>query len=264
LRTLKMSVMSKKRINLDAVSTNPPENLSKKEIQSEISRLGNQLAEIQHKLFAQEKYALLVILQGMDASGKDGAVRNVFSKVNPAGCRVKSFSVPTELEAKHDFLWRVHNVCPERGMIKVFNRSHYEDILVPTVQKYATPEQIDQRIQSINCFETLLIQNHTIVLKYFLHVSKDEQRERIQKRISEPTKRWKYEESDIHATNQRSEYINLYERIFEECTVVPWRIVPSDKKWYRNFYILSTLIEELNKYDIHYPKIKRDDMIGGF
>lgn len=256
--------MLKKRMDLNTVSTNPPENLSKNELQKNISRLGNQLAEIQHKLFAQEKYALLVILQGMDASGKDGAVRNVFSKVNPAGCRVKSFSVPTKLEAKHDFLWRVHNVCPERGMIKVFNRSHYEDILVPTFKKYATPEQIDQRIQSINCFETLLIQNNTIVLKYFLHVSEDEQRDRIQKRISEPTKRWKYEESDILATNQRGEYLSVYERIFEECSVVPWRIVPSDKKWYRNYYILKTLIEELNKYDIDYPVIKKGDMAGRF
>lgn len=256
--------MSKHSIYLKSVSTNPPESVSKNEIQAEIRRLGNELAAIQHKLFAQKEYALLVIFQGMDASGKDGAVRNVFSKVNPAGCRVKSFSVPTELEANHDFLWRVHQVCPERGMIKVFNRSHYEDILVPTVENYATPEQIKQRIQAINCFETLLIQNHTIVIKYFLHVSEDEQRERIQKRITEPTKRWKYEESDINAANQRSEYIKVYERILKECTVVPWRVVPADKKWYRNYFILDSLIKELNGYDIHYPKIKLGDLAGEF
>lgn len=253
--------MSNKTTHLNSISTNPPENVSKKEIQSEIRRLGNELAEIQQKLFAQKEYALLVIFQGMDASGKDGAVRNVFSKVNPAGCRVKSFSVPTELEDSHDFLWRVHNVCPERGMIKVFNRSHYEDILVPTVQNYATPEQINQRIKAINCFETLLIQNHTIILKYFLHVSEDEQKERIQERITEPTKRWKYEESDIHASNQRSEYLSIYERILKDCTVAPWQIVPSDKKWYRNYFILNSLVKELNNYDIHYPKIKLDDLI---
>ncbi len=252
--------MSKNTIHLDTVPTNPPESISKKEIQFEIRRLGNELEEIQQKLFAQKKYALLVVFQGMDASGKDGAVRNVFSKVNPAGCRVKSFSVPTELEASHDFLWRVHQVCPERGMIKVFNRSHYEDILVPTVENYATPEQINQRIKAINCFETLLIQNHTIILKYFLHVSEDEQRERIQKRITEPTKRWKYEESDINAAKLRSEYLKVYERILKECTVAPWSIVPSDKKWYRNYFILNSLIKELNNYDIHYPKIKMDDL----
>lgn len=252
--------MSNNSLDLNSVSTNPPKSTSKKEIQTEIRRLGDELAEIQRRLFAQKEYALLVIFQGMDASGKDGAVRNVFSKVNPAGCRVKSFSVPTELEASHDFLWRVHNVCPERGMIKVFNRSHYEDILVPTVENYATPEQIDQRIKAINCFETLLIQNHTIVLKYFLHVSEDEQKERIQKRISEPTKRWKYEESDSLASKQRAEYLQVYERILKECTVVPWQIVPSDKKWYRNYFILNSLIKELNRYDIHYPKIKLDEL----
>ena len=255
--------MSNNSLDLNSVSTNPPKSTSKKEIQTEIRRLGDELAEIQRRLFAQKEYALLVIFQGMDASGKDGAVRNVFSKVNPAGCRVKSFSVPTELEASHDFLWRVHNVCPERGMIKVFNRSHYEDILVPTVENYATPEQIDQRIKAINCFETLLIQNHTIVLKYFLHVSEDEQKERIQKRISEPTKRWKYEESDSLASKQRAEYLQVYERILKECTVVPWQIVPSDKKWYRNYFILNSLIKELNRYDIHYPKIKLDELNFG-
>lgn len=254
--------MTDKHIDLKIISTNPPESVSKKEIQSEIRRLGNELAEIQQKLFAQKKYGLLVIFQGMDASGKDGAVRNVFSKVNPAGCRVKSFTVPTELEASHDFLWRVHQVCPERGMIKVFNRSHYEDILVPTVENYATPEQINQRIKAINCFETLLIQNHTIVIKYFLHVSEDEQRARIQKRITEPTKRWKYEESDINSTNLRSEYLNVYERILKECTVAPWRIVPSDKKWYRNYFILDSLIRELNSYHIQYPIIKMDEITG--
>lgn len=252
--------MSKMTLHLNSVSTNPPDSLSKKEILSEIRGLGNKLAEVQRKLFAQKEYALLVIFQGMDASGKDGAVRNVFSKVNPAGCRVKSFSVPTELEASHDFLWRVHNVCPERGMIKVFNRSHYEDILVPTVENYATPEQINQRIKAINCFETLLIQNQTIILKYFLHVSEDEQKERIQKRITEPTKRWKYEESDSHASKQRSEYLQVYERILKECTVVPWQIVPADKKWYRNYFILDSLIKELNNYDIHYPKINLDEL----
>lgn len=252
--------MSKNTFHLDTVSTNPPESVSKNEILSETQRLGNELAEIQQKLFAQKNFALLVVFQGMDASGKDGAVRNVFSKVNPAGCRVKSFSVPTELEASHDYLWRVHYECPERGMIKVFNRSHYEDILVPTVENYATPEQINQRIKAINCFETLLIQNHTIVIKYFLHVSEAEQSDRIQKRITEPTKRWKYEESDLNASKQRSEYLRVYERILDECTVVPWRIVPSDKKWYRNYFILDSMIKELNNYDIHYPKININEL----
>lgn len=254
--------MTLKHINLNTISTNPPDSFSKKETNAESRILGTELAELQRKLFAQEKYALLVIFQGMDASGKDGAVRNVFSKVNPAGCRVTSFSVPTRLEAKHDFLWRVHHVCPERGMIKVFNRSHYEDILVPTVENYATPEEIDQRIEAINCFERLLLNSSTIILKYFLHVSEEEQISRIKKRKIQPNKRWKYEESDVRATQQREHYLQVYERIFKECDVEPWHIVPADKKWYRNYYVLKTLMGKLNSYDIDYPKINMDELKG--
>ena len=248
---------------LRSFTTEPPDSFSKNSTNVLSNKLADQLADLQRKLFAQEKYALLVILQGMDASGKDGAVRNVFSRVNPAGCRVKSFTVPTEIERKHDFLWRVHMVCPEWGMIKVFNRSHYEDILVPTVENYATPEQIDQRIEAINCFERLLVNNNTIVMKYYLHISEQEQIARIRKRKTQPNKRWKYEESDVRATRQRVEYLNVYERIFKECTVVPWHIVPADKKWYRNYFILKTLMEELNKYDIDYPKIHMSALAGG-
>lgn len=254
--------MPQQIIDLNTVSTNPPDSFSKNQTNNRSQKLGNELAELQQKLFAQEKYSLLVILQGMDASGKDGAVRNVFSKVNPAGCRVTSFSVPTELEAKHDFLWRIHLVCPEKGMIKVFNRSHYEDILVPSVENYATAEQIDQRIEAINCFERLLVNNDTIILKYFLHVSEEEQISRIKRRKFQPNKRWKYEESDVTATQQRSEYLQVYERILTECTVEPWHIVPADKKWYRNYYILKTLMDKLNGYDIDYPKIKMTDLKG--
>ena len=254
--------MKSKQIDLNSISTNPPDSYSKKETNTESRKLGTELAELQRKLFAQEKYALLVIFQGMDASGKDGAVRNVFSKVNPAGCRVTSFSVPTALEAKHDFLWRVHNVCPERGMIKVFNRSHYEDVLVPTVEDYATPDEIDQRIEAINCFERLLINNNTIILKYFLHVSEGEQISRIKKRKIQPNKRWKYEESDVRATQQREHYLQVYERIFKECDVEPWHIVPADKKWYRNYYVLQTLMDKLKDYDIDYPQIKMEELKG--
>lgn len=255
--------MITEQINLRSFTTEPPDSFSKKTTNIITNKLANQLADLQRKLHAQEKFALLIVLQGMDASGKDGAVRNVFSRVNPAGCRVQSFKVPTEIERKHDFLWRVHMVCPEWGMIKVFNRSHYEDILVPAVENYATPKQIDQRIEAINCFETLLSNNNTIIMKYYLHISEEEQIARIRKRKLQPNKRWKYEESDVRATKQREDYLNVYERLLKECSVVPWHIVPSDKKWYRNYYILKTLLDKLSTYDIDYPKIQMSALKGG-
>lgn len=255
--------MHKNAVDLRSLPTEPLETLTKKDANVITNKLASELADVQRKLHAQEKYALLVVLQGLDASGKDGAVRNVFSRVNPAGCRVQSFKVPTEIERKHDFLWRVHMVCPEWGMIKVFNRSHYEDILVPSVEKYATPKQIDQRIEAINCFERLLINNNTIILKYYLHISEEEQIARIKKRKMQPNKRWKYEESDVRATRQREEYLNVYERLLKECTVAPWHIVPADKKWYRNYYILKTIMDKLNQYDIDYPEIHMSALVGG-
>ncbi|TVQ66016.1 MAG: polyphosphate kinase [Balneolaceae bacterium] len=255
--------MSEPFKSLSLYSANPPENLTKGDLKREISTLSDQLAETQRKLHAQKKYALLIVLQGMDASGKDGAVRNVFSRVNPAGCRVTSFKVPTALEMKHDFLWRVHQVCPEWGMIKVFNRSHYEDVLVPTVEGYATPEQIDQRIESINCFEKLLVNNRTILMKFYLHISEEEQIERIRRRKLQPNKRWKYEASDVRATQQRKQYLEVYERLFRECNAEPWQIVPSDKKWYRNYFILKAITDKLSRYDIDYPEIEMHSLKGG-
>jgi PPK2 family polyphosphate:nucleotide phosphotransferase len=249
-------------IDLRSLPSEPPDSFTKKNTNVLINKLATDLADLQRKLHAQEKYALLVVLQGLDASGKDGAVRNVFSRVNPAGCRVQSFKVPTEIERKHDFLWRVHMVCPEWGMIKVFNRSHYEDILVPSVEKYATPEQIDQRIEAINCFERLLINNNTIILKFYLHISEEEQIARIKKRKMQPNKRWKYEESDVRATRQREDYLDVYERLLKECTVEPWHIVPADKKWYRNYFILKTIMDKLNSYDIDYPEIHMSALTG--
>lgn len=249
--------------SLSDYPTAPPDELTKGDVKRDVSKMSDELAELQRKLHAQERYALLIVLQGMDASGKDGAVRNVFSRVNPAGCRVTSFKVPTALEAKHDFLWRVHQVCPEWGMIKVFNRSHYEDVLVPSVEGYATAEQIDQRIEAINCFEKLLINNRTILMKFYLHISEEEQVERIRRRKLQPNKRWKYEASDVRATQQRTHYLNVYERLFKECSVEPWQIVPADKKWYRNYFILKAIMEKLSGYDINYPEIEMSTLKGG-
>lgn len=249
--------MAKKSFSpaLHKVSSLPPTDVSESEIRQLLPQRIKKLAEIQDKLYAQKKYAVLVIFQGMDASGKDGAVKHVFSGVNPAGCKVKSFKVPTEEEASHDFLWRIHRECPERGMIQIFNRSHYEDVLVPFVHKQLDKEAIRERMEAINHFEDLLIKNQTIVFKFYLHVSENEQLNRINERLEKPEKRWKYQASDIIETRHREDYLKIYQKLMKTCQVVPWTIIPSDKNWYKNFLIVETLLQRLQSLDIHYPPV---------
>lgn len=241
--------------SLHKVSSLPPPDVSETEIRQILPQRIKKLAEIQDKLFAQKKYAVLVIFQGMDASGKDGAVKHVFSGVNPAGCKVKSFKVPTEEEVSHDFLWRIHKECPEKGMIQIFNRSHYEDILVPTVHKQLEKSVIYERMKAINHFEDLLVKSQTIIFKFFLHVSEKEQRSRINARLEKPEKRWKYQASDIIETRHRESYLKVYQKLMQTCQVVPWTIIPSDKNWYKNYLIVETLLQRLEPLDIYYPPI---------
>jgi PPK2 family polyphosphate:nucleotide phosphotransferase len=248
-------MMSKSKKTLSAIATEPGEEIDKKTAKEEIEKMKEELAELQQKLYAQGKYSVLIIIQGMDASGKDGAIRQVFSGVNPAGCNVISFKVPTEEEGSHDFLWRVHKVCPAKGMITVFNRSHYEDILVPSVHKLFDAEQIERRYHAINDFEQLLVNNNTIVLKFYLHVSHEAQVERINERKTDPFKKWKYQESDIKDMSYREEFLSVYESIFERCSeAVPWHIIPADKNWYKSYCILKLLLETLKEYKIAYPE----------
>lgn len=251
-----MLISQGQRINLNKLGTLPPDFISEKEVKMKMPDRIGQLAKIQDRLFAQGKYSLLVILQGMDASGKDGAVKHVFSGVNPSGCRVKSFKVPTLEESRHDFLWRIHKECPENGMIQIFNRSHYEDVLVPSVHKLLEKKKILERMEDINRFENLLVKNNTILLKFFLHVSKEEQMQRINERIHKPEKRWKYQESDIIETRHREEQLKAYQMIFQHCSHEPWFIIPSDKNWYKNYLIVETILEKLNQFSIRYPEIR--------
>jgi len=248
--------MAKKLTSLKNISALPHDSVDEKKCRVAIPDQVLKLAELQDKFYAQGKYSLLVIFQGMDASGKDGAVRQVFSGINPAGCNVKSFKVPTEEEMNHDFLWRIHKVCPQKGMIQIFNRSHYEDILVPSVHRLLPPEKINARYADINAFEHLLVQNGTILLKFFLHVSEEEQMARIGERKTNPHKRWKYQEADIKETVLRKDYLKTYDSIFKNCSLTKWHIVPADKNWYKNYFILKHILEELDKYDIHYPTKK--------
>ena len=243
-------------IHLSAISTLPKEKISKEDAAIENASLIEKLVIIQNKLYAQQKYSVLIVLQGMDTAGKDSAVKNVFSGVNPAGCDVTSFKAPTTEEAAHHFLWRISKECPKKGKIQIFNRSHYEDILVPIVNKTANSKLIKGRCKEINAFEKGLIRDNTILFKFYLHISHKEQLERLSSRKTEEHKRWKYQKEDVIAISKHKEYRKAYEVVFKHCSEVPWHIIPADIKWYKNYRILKNIVDELEKYDINYPKIK--------
>lgn len=245
------------KIKLDDISTLPVEKIKEDEAARERAELLEKLVKIQGRLYAQRKYAVLIILQGMDASGKDSAVKQVFSGVNPAGCNVKAFKVPTEEEAGHHFLWRVSKACPEKGHIQIFNRSHYEDILVPVLNGVIDHKMVKERYDEINAFERGLIKDNTIIIKFYLHVSHEEQLKRLEERKTDEQKRWKYQEEDIRAISLHDAYKEIYDSIFKHCSEdAHWHIIPADKKWYKNYAILRTIVETLKEYDIQYPVVK--------
>jgi PPK2 family polyphosphate:nucleotide phosphotransferase len=214
------------------------------------------LRALQQVLYAQHKHALLIVLQGMDASGKDGTIRHVMRGINPQGVTVTSFKVPTPEELDHDFLWRIHQHTPRRGMIGIFNRSHYEDVLVVRVEKLVTRGVWQARYDHINAFERLLADSGVTILKFFLHISKDEQKERFQDRLDEPDKQWKFSRGDLAVRARWPAYQEAYEDALTRCNTswAPWYIVPANRKWYRNLVISSVLIETLENLDMRYPE----------
>lgn len=245
------------KIQLSKISANPPKSLEKDEIKKETKKLQESLDELQNKLYAEHKHSLLIVLQGMDASGKDGAVRKVFEGVNPQGISVHSFKVPTEYELSHDFLWRIHQQTPPKGMIKIFNRSHYEDILVTRVHKLIDNKTAKQRIDAINNFEKLLLQNNTHILKFYLHIDQEEQATRLQERLDIPRKMWKYNSNDLVEAKSWDLYKKYYEICFEQCNEVPWIIVPSNKNWYKEFVVTQAVHNQLTALHSKYPGIKK-------
>jgi len=244
--------------SLKKTSTLPPEDsISKDEMKTEIERMKKRLFELQDLLYADHRFSVLVIVQGMDASGKDGLINHAFSGMNPAGIRVYSWKKPTETELEHDFLWRIHQATPGKGMIHVFNRSHYEDIVVPTIFKTLPSKTIKKRFEMINQFENLLIESGTLVLKFYLHVSEKEQLERIEERLTMPSKMWKYNKDDMFTIKQRERFMDVYETIFKECAqYVPWHIIPADKNKYKEYALLKVLLEEMEKLKLSYPLVK--------
>lgn len=215
-----------------------------------------QLDDLQNLLWASKEYAVLVVLQSPDAGGKDGTIRHVMSGMSPQGCRVTAFKEPTPEELGHDFLWRVHKVVPARGEVGIFNRSHYEDVLVVRVRGLAARSAWSRRYDEINSFEQMLDENRVKILKFFLHISKEEQKERFEERLNDPSKHWKLAEADIEAREQWAEYVKAYEEALSRCSTpaAPWFIIPANKKWFRNLAISSILVETLEAMKLKFPK----------
>ncbi len=244
---------------LSEISTRAPKDFDKVVTREKTALLLQELDELQNLLFAEAKHSVLVVIQGMDASGKDGAIKNVFGTLNPQGVAVKSYKTPSQEELSHDFLWRIHQHAPAKGMIQVFNRSHYEDVLITRVHKWCDDETAFKRLKAINQFETLLHEhNDTQILKFYLHVSQEKQQERLKERIDDPRKQWKYNANDFNEAKLWDDYMKMYEDCFENCNKIPWVIVPADQNWYKEYFIADTLLQTLSSLKMKYPGLKKE------
>jgi PPK2 family polyphosphate:nucleotide phosphotransferase len=246
------------KIKLKDIDTNPPKDVDKDETKEKLSKILEELDELQNLLYAEGKHSILIVVQGMDAAGKDGLTRDVFTSMNPQGVNVKPFKEPTPEELSHDFLWRIHQHAPAKGMMEIFNRSHYEDILVTRVHGMIDDETAKARMRAINHFEQLLQEhNDTVILKFYLHVSHKEQKSRLEERLEKPQKMWKYNANDFTESKLWSKYMEYYEDAFEHCSEVPWHIIPSDKNWYKSYLVAKTLRDKLKDLKMKFPGMKK-------
>lgn len=229
---------------------------NKASAQAEIRKYAQRLRELQYLLYAENRRGLLICLQAMDSGGKDGTIRHVLGYMNPQGCRVQAFKVPTAQEAAHDFLWRVHQVTPGRGEVVIFNRSHYEDVLVTRVHGLVAKSVWSARYDAINAFESYLSGNGVHILKFFLHISKDEQLKRFKKRLNDTTRQWKISEADYTERTYWDEYQRAYEDALSRCSTAhaPWFVVPADHKWVRNLVVSRIVVEYLESLNMSFPK----------
>ena len=224
---------------------------------AETVAIAKEIDRLQDVLYAEGKRALLVILQGTDTSGKDGTIRGVFNETGPLGVTVHAFRSPSEEERAHDYLWRVHHVCPKRGTIGIFNRSHYEEVLVVKVRGYAPADEIERRYEQINAFERMLVENGTTILKFMLHISKKEQAKRLQERLDDPRKHWKFNPGDLDDRAHWDDFQTAYETALARCSTphAPWHVIPADRKWARNAVIARVVRATLEKMDPQYPQV---------
>ncbi|MFO1520085.1 MAG: polyphosphate kinase 2 family protein [bacterium] len=244
-----------KKIDPSDTGDYPDNEAGKEEAAAQTQKLLTKLDNLQELLFASAKRSLLIVLQAMDTGGKDGTIKHVMGGVNPQGCKVASFKVPTPLEASHDFLWRIHREVPPKGYIGIFNRSHYEDVLVTRVHGLISKKEQEKRFKEINDFEKMLQQDGTTVLKFFLHISKEEQRKRLLERARDPKKHWKFNINDV----KERKYWDAYQKTFEETieatstSHAPWIVVPANNKWYRNYVVGKWVVKTLENLDLKYP-----------
>ena len=245
------------KVRLDKIKTDQSGKFKDKDdAQDAIAKNLEQLRDLQEVFYADARFALLVVLQALDGGGKDGAIEHVFSGVNPQGCSVASFKVPTHLEAVHDYLWRIHAACPAKGMLGIFNRSHYEEVLVTRVRKLVPKDVWSKRYEQINAFENILAEAGTVILKFYLHISKEEQTQRMKDRLADKNKNWKFNPGDLEDRQYWDDYMAAYQDALERCSTehAPWFIVPADRKWFRNWVISDTILRTLKKLDLKYPK----------
>jgi len=232
----------------------------KKDAESRLAELVQKLDELQELLYAEHKHKILVILQALDTGGKDGTIRAVFSGINPQGVHVASFKVPTPEELDHDFLWRVHSQVPGKGELVIFNRSHYEDVLVVRVHQLVPEEVWRKRYALINNFEQMLAEEGTIILKFYLNVSRDEQKQRLQERLDDPKKRWKFNPGDLKERAVWDDYISAYQDAINETSTewAPWYVIPANRNWYRNLAVASVIVQALEDLKLKYPEPAED------
>jgi len=245
-------------LRLSEISTRSPEGIEKEDIEKKYDEMLSEIADLQYKMKAEEKASLLVVFQGMDASGKDGSTHKVFKKCGANGVKVHSFKKPTDLEFSHDFLWRVHKLAPAKGEVVIFNRSHYEDILIQRVHGWISEDRVNVRVTAINAFEELLEKdNNTRILKFYMHISEERQKEKLQERIDVPRKNWKHKDGDWEERKHWKEYMRCYEDVIDRCNKVPWHIVPCDQRWYRNYVVAQTVLKALKEIDPQLPPLER-------
>lgn len=241
-------------IDLSKIAAKPPKGTDKGDIKDLTEKYCERIGELNEIMRAQQKHSLLIIFQGMDGSGKDGAAKNVFKDCTPFNLSVYAFKKPTPIEYSHDFLWRVHQQAPAKGDIKIFNRSHYEDILIQRVHGWIDEERVHKRMAAINAFEEMLaFDNHTTILKFCLHISKEEQQNQLQERIDEPEKRWKHNDGDWKEREHWDDYMRCYSDAINWSTI-PWTIVPVDERWYRDYVIAKKVCEAMEAMDLAYPQ----------
>jgi PPK2 family polyphosphate:nucleotide phosphotransferase len=233
---------------------------NKKQALPQLDDHRKKLYDLQYLLHAEKSRSVLIVLQAMDAGGKDGTIRHVMSGLNPQGCRVSSFKVPTEEELAHDYLWRIHRAVPGKGEIGIFNRSHYGDVLVVRVHNLVPKRVWSKRYDQINAFENILAENGVTIVKFFLHISKDEQKQRLQERLDDSSKHWKVSAADFEERKYWDDYTEAYEDVLSRCSTpwAPWYVIPANRKWFRNLAVAGILVSTLEDMDMRFPKSKLD------